>query len=353
LPLKRCSSPLSVNPRHHHETDPSSSALSVNSRHPNETNPSSDPHETQQLTKEQVTLLNDLVPASNLAPRLRKSSIGSALTVLSEMTVDGQPMPGKMVGVQSDSDNGSDDSDAEMDVDGATAGVQSAGRSCVEGDSENDSDDDDSDVEEDGDEGLKEAKDATAPVQSAGKSGVEGNPDNGSDDGEQDEDDSDVEEDGDELMKEPVMADEANDRQEASQPSADSALADQLASFGLRRSSRNKQISQVVAPPPLPNVIVVRKPVGKKDRVVILVSVSNNAILQKLTTSSSGELGERSPAETIGRWPGQGRSLPLSYILDCILTSEDSSTQQCMPTLPDGVQPSRLDRRPIAMSLSR
>jgi hypothetical protein len=191
---------------------------------------------THQLTEDRVSHLADVVPKSNLAARLRKSSIGSALTDLSEMEVDAQP----------------------------TTDVQSAGGSddCLVG-VESDSEYDEGESEQDGDE-----------------------------------DDSDAAEDGDQVMMEPTLSTESNQEKKKNLMSADTALASKLATVELRRSSRKKPSSEVLSqspqpgtPLPLPKIVVMRKPIVRKDRLVDLVSVGNKAIMHKLTTSCSGEVG--------------------------------------------------------------
>ena len=84
--------------------------------------------------------------------------------------------------------------------------------------------------------------------------------------------DSDMgEEDGDEQNMEGTITKKNS--------SADSALAAQLVEVGLRRSSRNRQSPQPVAPLALPSIVVQRKPVvRKKDMIPVLVSLLNNAI---------------------------------------------------------------------------
>jgi hypothetical protein len=200
--------------------------------------------------------LDDLVPTSDLAPRSRKSSISSVLTDLSQMELDDQPK----AGVQSAGDSG-----------GRMVGIES-NSDHAEDNAENDDHDSDAEMEGDG-------------VQSAGKAGgpmvgVESESDNGEQHAEdEEEEDSDaVEEDGDEAIMKPVMAKQSHDMKKASQPSADLALADQLASFGLRRSARNKpspqvvsESPQVVPPVPLPKVVVMRRSVAQKDSLVNLV----------------------------------------------------------------------------------
>lgn len=188
------------------------------------------------LTEEQVSCLGDAVPQLTLEPRSRKSSIGSSLSSLSEMDDDDQPRAVVQSAVESD--------DSEMEED--------------ESDSENGGDD-----QENG----------------------EGDPENVEDDPENAEDDPMTG-----VRLEPESSDAENDGD-------GSALAAQLAQVGLRRSTRNKPSAPVVTPLPLPTVVVMRKPVGKKDpilkknRILVLVSVCSIAIMHKLTTTCSGFLG--------------------------------------------------------------
>ena len=210
--------------------------------------------------------------------------MSSALSDLPAMEVDGHPMAGvqsagepgeRMAGIESKSghaeDNaGKDDdndhnSDSEMEVDGPTAGVRSAGKSggpmvAVESESDNGENDAESEEEEDSD-------------------AVE----------------EDGDEDGDEPTMEPMMAKGSDVMKK---PSTDLALADQLASVGLRRSARNKASAQVVSespqvasPVPLRKIVVKRKSVVQKDSLIDLVSVGNSPTMHTLTTGCSGELG--------------------------------------------------------------
>lgn len=159
------------------------------------------------LTEEQVSCLGDGVPQLTLEPRSRTSSIGSSLSSLSEMEDDNQPRAGVQSGVESD------DSEKEED----------------ESDSENGGDD-----QENG----------------------EGDPENVEDDPENGEDDPMIG-----VGLEPESSDAEKDVDE-------SALAAQLAQVGLRRSTRNKPSAPVMTPLPLPTVVVMRKPVDKKDPIL-------------------------------------------------------------------------------------
>ena len=260
LPLGQVSSSQFVTPSDPDESsalplEPSSSQ-SVNPSKPDDMMDSSNAAElgrgeSHQLTVDRVSHLGDVVPELNLGPRPRKSSIVSSLTDIAEMEIDGQPTPG----VESAEESGSE----------TMAGVESH--------SEN---------EEDESEAEKEEEQS---------------------DSENEEDDSmnGVVEDGDEATMEPTLAEESCHQKTTNHMSVDSALASQLATVGLRRSSRTKQTLQVVPavplrtvavrPLPLPTVVVVRKPVAKKNRIVVLVRCWNNAKMQKLTPRSSGEFG--------------------------------------------------------------
>ena len=170
--------------------------------------------EAHQLTEDRVCHLAHVGPESNLAARSRKSSICSTSTDLSEMEVDAQP----------------------------TTDVQSAG----------------------------------GPVDRLVVGELESERDEG--ESERHEDDSDATED---VDQEPTRSTESNQGKK-NPTSVDSALASKLAMVELRRSSRKKQSSEVVSqsqqpstPLPLPKIVVMTKPIVRKDRLVVLVSVGN------------------------------------------------------------------------------
>lgn len=80
--------------------------------------------EPHQLTEERVTRLADVVATLNGGPRLRKSSLSSALTDISEMEVDDRPRTRVQSGVESEnSDSGKDESDSENGEDDPMIGV--------------------------------------------------------------------------------------------------------------------------------------------------------------------------------------------------------------------------------------
>ena len=250
---------LASPPESPHVPLPSSSsrfAVPVRSLSPHPAN-AVDPHETHetdQLTEQLVPRLDDLLPTSNLAPRSRSSSTSSSLTELSEMEVDGQ----RMDGIQSAGESGN-----------CMGGIESA-------DAENDEDHSDADREEDTSDAEKKEDDSDAEMDVDGPAG---SVQSDSDDDENQEHSSEVE-DGDEATMEP---EESNNLTKASQPSADSVLANQLASVALRRSTRNKPSRDVVSQGPqlvtplLPKVVVMSKPLVRKDRLVVSVSVGNQA----------------------------------------------------------------------------
>jgi hypothetical protein len=118
----------------------------------------------------------------------------------------------------------------------------------------------------------------TTDVQSAGGPVVELESERDEGESEWHEDDSDATED---VDQEPMQSMESNQGKK-NPTSVDSALASKLAMVELRRSSRTKQSSEAVSqslqpstPLPLPKIVVMTKPIVRKDRLVVLVSVGN------------------------------------------------------------------------------
>jgi len=167
--------------------------------------------EQHQLTEERVTRLDDLVPELNSGPRSRKSSRKSSLSsLLTDIS--------------------------KMDMDDQT-------RTGIESAVESDVGEDESDSESSDDDPMTGAN-LEAESSDAGRNEHE-------------------------APVEPRISETSNDDNNVS---ADSALATQLAQVGLRRSTRNKQTPEALTPHPLPDVV--RKPVVKKDTVVVLVGFS-------------------------------------------------------------------------------
>ena len=134
--------------------------------------------------------------------------------------------------------------------------------------------------------------------------------------------------------------------------SGDSALAAQLADVGLRRSARMKLVPKVDAvAKPLPTAVAMRKRVVKTDNFVLLVSIWNNAILQKLT----GEFFRMTwtpPCPSCLTWHRLRYVVGFLYI-SLTLTAQNSSTKQCTPTSLAGDQPLVLAQNHIDMSLCK
>jgi hypothetical protein len=227
-----------------HRVPPAPPAVSINRTEPDVT---MDLHEDDdglpgphQLTEERVARLTEVAAELNSPRRSTKSSTTSSLTDPSEMEIDDGPTTVVQSRKSSPSSSITDISD--MVVDDKPSGVDKP-RTVVQSDGE--SEDSDS-------------------------SGDDSDSDNGPDDPMS----SDADNDGDDVPTAPTIADQSKGGE---QPSADStlAVASQLADVGLRRSSRNKAAPPVVTPLPLPTPLPVRKPVVRKDKVVLLVSRRN------------------------------------------------------------------------------
>lgn len=267
------------------------------------------------LTDERVGGVGDMVPELPLGARSRESSPSSVLTRLSEMELDAEPLTGvqsatesgdPMVGVEKDSDseNERDDcmngagmaaasSDGEEDGDEAEKEGDQAEEDGDEAEEDGDEAEEDGDeAEEDGDEeptpsptivaGSKDQKNTNRmSVDSAVSSPLATvelrrslrHKQSPGDEAEKDGDEATME-----LTPSPTNAVESKDQENANGMSVDTVE--------LRRSSRNKQSPLVETTPK--SSIVVRRAGGKKDRIVVLVSVWNNCGLDDLTASYSG-----------------------------------------------------------------